>query len=351
MATKNVEISSDSSNHKILATEKYKSARQWFWSGLIRYPWLMIPSWLTLLVNSVLSVMPSILIGLAIDVFIADGYGRNFIIILVSIIGVALISWATSFLGAYLWGLASYRFERDIRQEFFDVVQEHSMAFHDEHDSGILLSMGMNETAQMRFAFHPAMRHLFNSLLSIILVTTYFFIRISIGSNVIGIGNWQIGLGVSFSFIIYLLLAWIYAARIGPIRRELAIELGNVSSTSQETFRGIDVVRSFDNETTEEEKFNVQSSRLAEKTKQEGYVSAFYWPTLIMVIVTGAAFGIGIWLVKGGSGAMTAGQLTAMLTLLIQLVALNLMMPVRLLALQAGFVNANRIWKCFEYGK
>ncbi len=351
MATKNAEFSSklNSNGKMLLAIEKYKSAGQWFWSGLIRYPRLMIPSWVTLLINSVLSVTPSILMGLAIDIFIAEGYGRNFIIVLVSMIGAALLSWATSFLSAYLWGLASYRFERDIRQEFFDVVQEHSMAFHDEHDSGVLLSMGMNETAQMRFAFHPSMRHLINSMLGIILVTTYFFIRITIGSNEIGIGNWQIGLGVCFSFVIYLILAWRYAARIAPIRRELATELGNVSSISQETFRGMDVVRSFDNENVEEEKFNIQSSRLAERTKQEGYVTAFYWPAVIMVAFTGAAFGIGIWMVTSGSGVMTAGQLTAMLTLLIQLMTLNFMIPMRLLSLQAGLVNASRIWKVMTY--
>ena len=98
MAVEKAKIVSSLATKKKLATEEYKTARQWFWSGLIRYPLLMIPSWITLLLNSVLVVTPSILIGLAIDVFIDEGYGRNFIIILVSVIGVALISSATSFL-------------------------------------------------------------------------------------------------------------------------------------------------------------------------------------------------------------------------------------------------------------
>ena len=242
-----------------LATEKYKSANQWLWSALIRYPKFMTVSWFFILVNSVISVIPSILFGLAIDFLINDGYGRNFIIIIVAMIGAALLTWGTSFLSSYLWTLASYRYERDIRQEFFDVIQEHSMAFHDEHDSGRLLSMGMNETAQMRFAINPSLRHLISSSLSIVLTCVYFFIRIEIGSKAIGIGNWQIGLGVCGGFVLYFILAWIYAARIGPVRKELAIELGNVSSTSQETFRGIEVVRSFDNEETEKQKFAAQS--------------------------------------------------------------------------------------------
>ena len=46
---------------------------------------------------------------------------------------------------------------------------------------------------------------------------------------------------------------------------------------------------------------------------------------------------------------MTAGQLTAMLTLLIQLVILNFMVPMRLLMLQAGLINAKRIWKVMTF--
>ncbi len=332
-----------------LATEKYKSMNQWFWSGLIRYPGLMITSWIFIILGAVISVLPGILLGLGIDILADQGYVRNFKIVTLTMIVVALLSWVISFLGSYLWGLASYRFERDIRQEFFDVVQEHSMAFHDEHDSGVLLSMGMNETNQMRLAYHPSLRHLINNLLSIIMTSIYFFIRIEIGSKVIGVGFWQIGVGVSIGFIIYLFLAWIYARRIGPVRRKLAEELGNVSSASQEAFRGIEVVRSFDNEDTEEEKFLNHSNRLAETIKQEGYISAFYWPALIMVFFTAIAFGVGLWLVLKNDGSMSVGQLASMLTLLIQLVILNFMIPMRLLMLQAGRMNAKRIWDVMTY--
>ncbi|NHJ48378.1 MAG: ABC transporter ATP-binding protein [Asgard group archaeon] len=354
MATVNLENKKTDEKSKPqikLATEKYKSMNQWFWSGLIRYPRLMIPSWFFILLNAVTSAIPGILLGLGIDI-LADpiqGYGRTFIIVASLMIGAALLNWIISFLGSYLWGLASYRFERDIRQEFFDVVQEHSMSFHDKYDSGVLLSMGMNETNQIRMAFHPSIRHLINNFLSILVVCIYFFIRIPVGTKFIGAGFWPIGLGVSLGFVLYLILAWVYAQRIGPIRRKLAEELGNVSSASQEAFRGIDVVRSFDNEKVEEEKFLQHSNRLAETIKQEGYVSAFYWPSLIMVMFTAASFGVGLWLVLKDNGSLSVGQLATMLTLLIQLLILNFMIPMRLLMLQAGRINAKRIWDVMTY--
>ncbi|MHA1740227.1 MAG: ABC transporter ATP-binding protein [Candidatus Heimdallarchaeota archaeon] len=349
MATENIQqpLVSGKQPDIQLATEKYKSAAGWFWSGLIRYPGLMITSWIFMLITAVLAVIPGILLGLGIDILKTDGFGSVFIYIILGIVGAALLTWATSFISSYLWGLAGYRFERDIRQEFFDVVQEHSMAFHDQHDSGVLLSMGMNETNQIRFAYHPSLRHLINSFLSIILTTIYFFIRIPVGSNFIGVGKWEIGLGITFGFVVYVILAWRYAAKIGPVRRELATELGNVSAASQEAFRGIDVVRSFDNEDFEDEKFAETSNRLAEKTKQEGYLSAFYWPALIMIILTAISFGIGLFWVSNGT--LKFGQFTSMITLLLQLIVLNFMIPQRILSLQAGLVNANRIWDVMTF--
>jgi ATP-binding cassette subfamily B protein len=339
-----------SQSNPTIVTEKYNSAGQWFWSGLVRYPGLMFSSFLLILLNAGITILPSILFGVAIDVLINTGYGSSFIILVVAIIGVALLSWATSFSSSYLWGIASYRFERDIRQEFYDIMQEHSMAFHDKHDSGKLLSMVMNETNQIRMAFHPSLRHLINSLLNVILTCIYLFIRVPVpGGNVIGVGSWEIGLAISFAFVIYLVLAWRYARRVGPIRRDLAEELSNVSSATQETFRGIEVVRSFDNEEKEKEKFRYYSNRLADKTKEEGYLSSFYWPALIMVFITGGALGVGLWFVARGPQYMTYGQLTTMLTQLISLVSLNFMIPTRLLMLQAGLINASRIWDIMTF--
>ncbi|MHA1441949.1 MAG: ABC transporter ATP-binding protein, partial [Candidatus Heimdallarchaeota archaeon] len=82
-------------------------------------------------------------------------------------------------------------------------------------------------------------------------------------------------------------------------------------------------------------------------TKQEGYLSAFYWPALIMIILTAISFGIGLFWVSNGT--LMFGQFTSMITLLLQLIVLNFMIPQRILSLQAGLVNANRIWDVMTF--
>ena len=330
-----------------LATEKYRSAGHWFWSGLGRYPTLFLISAIFSVFSSVLGLIPSILIGLGLDLISVEGFTSKFIFIAVGIMITAVINWGTTFLGSYIWSVAAFRIERDIRQEFFEVIQEHSMAFHDEKDSGVLLSMAMNEIGQIRMAYQPSIRMLFSTFLDIVLTCIYFFIKFSIGSNTIGVGVWQIGLVVSFSFVLYFILSWSYARKVGPIRRQLSNELGELSSASQEVFRGIEVVRSFDSEIKEENKFRILSENYAHSARKEGFLGAFYWPSLLIVLAMGASFAAGIILIP--YGMITAGDLTAMLTLLFRLLLFNFMIPMRILMLQAGLVNAQRIWEIMTY--
>lgn len=330
-----------------LLTEKYRSANHWFWSGLRRYPGIFLVSIFFLLISSILGLVPSIFVGWGIDIFTKEGFSSIFLWIGLSVIIAAVINWAVSFFGSYIWSVAAFRIERDIRQEFFEVIQEHSMAFHDEKDSGVLLSMGMNEVTQIRLAYQPAFRLLLSTFLSIALTCVYFFVKIPIGTRYIGVGVWQIGVGVTVSFVLYVLLAWRYASKIGPVRRKLSTELGKISSSSQEVFRGIEVVRSFNNENTEENKFRVINENYAGYVKKEGFLGSFYWPSLLIIIAMGISFGFGIYLIP--QGVITSGDLAAMLTLLFSLLTFNFMVPMRLLMLQAGLVNAQRIWDILSY--
>ncbi|MFW9924858.1 MAG: hypothetical protein ACFFDW_16390, partial [Candidatus Thorarchaeota archaeon] len=58
-------VLAESKQHK--ATEKYHSAAHWFWSGLLRYPFIFIVSTIFSLFTSLIGLFPSILIGYGID--------------------------------------------------------------------------------------------------------------------------------------------------------------------------------------------------------------------------------------------------------------------------------------------
>ncbi len=226
-----------------------------------------------------------------------------------------------------------------MRQEFYEVIQDHSMAFYDVNDSGVILSMGMNEINQIRMAIHPGIRMLLSSMLTIVVTTVLLFQY-----------DWIVGLALAIAFIIYLIIAWRYAAKVGPIRQKLATDLGDLSAISQEMFRGVEVVRAFDNHDKEIDKFNVKSLEYADDMKREGYLSAFYWPALITIVVTAGAFAYGLWMVTSSTGSIfTIGVLISILGLLISLNRQNFMIPQRLIFLQAGLENSQRLWNMMTF--
>jgi len=315
-----------------LPIKRYRSSTHWYFSFFWRSPGLVFLSLGVSLISTFLSILPSILLGIAFNILENQGFSEIFIIICIWIIITAILNFAFTFITNYSWTIAAFRFERDARQEFFDTVQEHSMTFHDEIDSSALLSMAMNEISQMRMGINPSMRMLLGSLLSMTL-TLLVFLTVDMSYFLVGL----------IGFPIYLVLVIRYASVIGPIRQELADRLAVVTRDSQEIFRGIEVVRSFNQEERENQRFIKGSNQYADIVNREGRLSAFFWPATILLLITAIIFGIG--LSKLVEDPSSIGSFTASISLLLSLQFMNFMLPMSILNVRAGKTNADRIWE------
>jgi len=314
----------------IIPTEHYSSATRWYFSFFRRSPRLVSVSLIISLVSSLLMIAPSLFLGMALEVLDRDGFTQQFINISLMMIAVAIFSFAFTFISNYSWTIAAFRFERDTRQEFFDTIQAHSMTFHDEIDSSELLSMAMNEISQMRMGINPSLRMLTSSMLSMTftLIAFYFFDPVYF-------------LIVLVSFPIYIIMVVRYASKIGPIRKELANRLADVTRDSQEIFRGIEVVRSNNQEAKENDRFMNSSEKYAEMVTKEARLSAFFWPALVLITITGVIFGLGLMNIQSSADV---SRFAASVSMLIGLQFMNFMLPMAVLNIRAGMVNANRIW-------
>ncbi|MHA1198028.1 MAG: ABC transporter ATP-binding protein [Candidatus Heimdallarchaeaceae archaeon] len=343
--------------------KKYRTSRRWFWSAFTRFPLRYLVAAILLGVSTFSTTKTLALVGdvlgiiqrnlstkltdfLSINVIdvvtITEGsnlilFTPDFIRAIMWMIIYVIAAWVTLSLNIYIWADTSFQVQRDMRQEFYEVVQDHSMAFFDVNDSGVILSMGMNEINQVRMAIHPSLRNLLGSVLTIVFTTALLWTY-----------DWIIGVIFLVSFLFYLVIAWLYAARVGPIRQKLATDLGSLSSISQEMFKGVDVVRSFDNHDKEIAKFSDVSLEYADDMKREGYLSAFYWPAVITIVVTAGAFAYGIFSIISGR-YYSIGILLSIMTLLLNLNRQNFMIPQRLIMLQAGLQNSKRLWNLMDF--
>ncbi|MBE0526983.1 MAG: ABC transporter ATP-binding protein, partial [Candidatus Thorarchaeota archaeon] len=205
-----------------------------------------------------------------------------------------------------------------------------SMAFHDQVDSKKILSISMQDINWIRMSLNPGLRMIIGS-----------FSAYGITAIVLWSISQVLGIIMVAGFPIYLYFAIRYAQIVDPVRRQRALTMENLTSVSQEVFRGIEVVRAFGAEEKEKQKFNRTSLNYANSVEKEGRLSAFFYPQLILILVTTGAFLYGSSLLV--SGSISVGELIQILSLLLAIDAQNFMLPRSLLLIRGGFVNAQRI--------
>lgn len=318
-------------------TRRYRSGTSLFLSFFTRNTTVLTSAILLLIGNTVLNLIPSIVIGEAIDLLETEGYGQLFIQTAAIILVVAIVNYGLSSLANYIFAITSVAFERDIRQEYFDEIQGHSLRFHDENNSSKLLALGMNEIQMIRHGIMPSMRMIIQSFLSIILISVYLTFLV----------DWDIVAMVLGGFLIYFIFAYQYAAKVGPVRTMVSEEIGNVTERSQEIFRGIEVVRSFSSQPKEVTRFNQASFDFKELAKREARLSAFYIPGLILLVITAIVFSLTLTDVQ--ANILSRGDMIQVLSLLITLQALNFMLPFALLNIRAAITNSERLWQKMNY--
>jgi len=312
-------------------------------SGLRRHPGVIAGATILTIISSLLVTLPMTIVGEAIDELTVNGFTAAFVNYCWIIVGLGASYLVLYFLVGYAWAAVTLGWERDARQDFFDLLQENSMTFHDEIDSKRLLSVAMQDINWVRLSLNPALRNLVFGISSF-LVTTMLMFRVDstfILFRLFGFPVYGLTLIMIIGFPLYLAFAYRYANNVEPVRRKRSEKMEDLTSASQEVFRGIEVVRAFGKEGWEEEKFEEATKEYEHLVAREGRLAAFYIPSLILTGMTTLAFIYGGFAVL--SGILTIGRLTEVLGLLIGLQGFNFMLPRMLLMLRGGYVNAGRI--------
>lgn len=321
--------------------QHYKSALSYQLSALKRYPFFTILSFSLAIFAAYLTTLPGIIVGEAVDVLdeaILRGEGLPFIFInlCIQVFIVALGVFFSTLAVGYVFANITWRWYRDAIQEFFEHIQDKSMTFHDSKNSKQLLAIAMQDIRWVRFSLNPALRNLVTAIGSL-LITSWLLATIDIVLGVIMV------IGTP----LYLFFAYRYAVTIEPLRRLKSEENENLTSITQEVFRGIEVVKAFGKESDESVKFSHISKRYESIQAKEGRLAAFYYPVLIFSGMTALSF---LYIaVQVLNGIYSVGTLVKVLGMLAAVDAFSFMLPRFLLVLRGAHVNAQRIINILNY--
>lgn len=160
------------------------------------------------------------------------------------LLGVALARSVTGFLQGYWSEAGSQGVAFDLRNDIYEKLQRLSFSYHDQAQTGKLMTRVTSDVEQVRQFVGVGLLQLVSALVLLI------------GSAAILLGsNWRLALAaLSVVPLIFLVLA-AFIKRVGPRFRSIQQKLGKLNTVLQENLAGAKVVHAFAAEDQESERF------------------------------------------------------------------------------------------------
>jgi ABC-type multidrug transport system fused ATPase/permease subunit len=249
------------------------------------------------------------------DELVATGEKQYLVIAALAIVGAALargvFAYGQTFLGEWL----SQRVAYDIRNQIYDRLQRLSYAYHDQQQTGELMSRATQDVEGVRwFIAMGVMRGLY----VILLMTSVLVIML--------LTNWKLAL-VVWAFVPF--IAWrstVMALTLRPIWTLIQEGLAKMATVLQEALSGARVVKAFGREDYEGAKFRERAEEQFVNSYESSRVQAVNAPAMTGLWLAATAATLWVGGIEVSNGNLAVGELTAFLLYLT-----ILQMPVRVL--------------------
>jgi ATP-binding cassette subfamily B protein len=282
------------------------------------YRSLMALGYLAVVGNAVFNLAVPWLIGLGVDQGVATQDVQQLIMVSVLIVAASAARGLCAFAQNYLGETAAQGGSYELRRALYAHVQQLSFSFHDQAQTGDLLTRSMSDVEQLKNFMGRGMLMIFNLLLLVIGVSIALLTM-----------NWKLAL---LSLVMLPLLYWraaTYSVSIRPLFRAVQDQIAKVATLIQDNAAGARVVKAFGHERQEIERFDRENEDLYQRYLASTRLQSFNTP--LLNFMANASTIVMLWV--GGllviTNQLTLGELVAFYAYLLQIVG-----PVR----QGGFL-------------
>ena len=272
------------------------------------WQWLLLTI-MCLITVAGLELLAPQLIRLIVDDALEGGNYRMLPYYALGIVALAIVTGIFRFGQQYFTEYTAQKTIYDIRNQLFDHIQRLSFSYHDEAETGQLISRATSDVqALSRFLGH-GITHLVTDTLVFLGVLVICLLM-----------NWKLAL-VALSTSPFLIMAvFKFGGKIRPLYTAVQNQRGDMTTAIQQNLMGIRVVKAFAREDHEIGKFDKQSYGLLERNMETARVSARYMP--FMDFMAAGATTLILW--YGGMqvihGVLKLGALLAFNSYLLQLI-------------------------------
>ncbi|MCU0494651.1 MAG: ABC transporter ATP-binding protein/permease [Chloroflexaceae bacterium] len=278
--------------------------------GYLRRYWLLtLGAALSLVLVSAANLVGPQILRVVIDQGISVGNMQVLVWATLAFIGVAAVRGLFSFTQGFWSEKSSQGVAYDMRNGLFDKIQNLSFSYHDQAQTGQLMTRVTSDVEQVRTFISQGLLQLVNAAVLLVGCLIILFVM-----------NWRLALIVLATIPAMGIVLGIFIATIRPIFGQVQQKLGTLNTVLQENLVGVRVVQAFAREPYEEQRYANTNKELLDVNLKAIYGSANNFPLIFLFSNIGTL--AVIW--YGGheviGGALSLGELVAFNTYLALLI-------------------------------
>ncbi|NPE08922.1 MAG: ABC transporter ATP-binding protein [Asgard group archaeon] len=270
-------------------------------------------------------------------------YGEDFnimISLLAIYIAVYFCMSTCRFLQQYLNTYISQTIIYGLRSELYRTIQKQSIDFFDRVETGQLISRGTSDIRAVNGLMRESLRLFIRAIVS--------YIGIFV---LIGIVDWTLMLVVLLIALILFAVMFYYLKRVNPLFRVIREKYGDLNSVLSENIYGAPVVRAFNAEKIEMDKFHKNNLDYYILNKELTRLQAIFTALFPFLLGIGSFF-----LLFLGGRMVINGEILVGTLIAVNIYLLFLGVPTRFLSLailqyQEGFASLKRLYEIYDMEK
>ncbi|MFW7433857.1 ABC transporter ATP-binding protein [Vagococcus carniphilus] len=277
------------------------------------------------------------LIGKLIDTGISSGNQKLVISIGIQMLIVAIIGSLAAVLGSFLSAKLAANYGYEIRKDFYQKTQELSIQKMDSFGVSSQLTRMMNDVTNVQ----RALMMIFQLILPAPIICVFAVVMTFINSPTLAI--------IPLISIVIYLVAVFYLLKKGlPLSSSIQQKLDAMVTKLREFFNGINMIRAFDNQETEESKTNHRFKDYADSMIAVNKIFSFLTP--VAYLIMGLVFSLIIWVgsLLVGQGQLQIGTVTAVIEYSMQTLGYLIVAAMVLVTLPRSIASLKRIDKVLE---
>lgn len=227
---------------------------------------------------------------------------HNILLLTIILITLYLLRILFRYLSNYLAHKAAWNLVEDLRVKVYNHIQEFSMNFFHDKQTGDLMSRVINDTATFELLYAHIIPEMVTNVVTVIGV---MIILLTI--------NVKLALLTCIPIPLILFSGWIFATKVRPNFKVSQKALAELNAKLQDNFSGIHEIQAFGQEEYEREQINEHAGHFTKAMLHALNLSAVFHPGVEFLSSAGTVFVVGVGGLLAFQGELSVSDIVAFL--------------------------------------